>query len=212
MSTNREFTKTSFLRKIFPETNWKELISTDYSQVFQLLEKAGSLGAEAAEYLQKKRVRLGFFEQYKSGAGWTILRNITLAPNANLKNPYALSLIVHEALHLKQGFWMRLSMRGELLAWQHQERAYFELTEGKRIGDPDQAYRNTRNHWDELMQLSADSREDLETAQELMRAISPGYRSHCLPLYPLHKEVGYCLWHGKFKEAFGAVKNLITCK
>jgi len=212
MSTNREFINASFFRRIFPESKWNELLSTHYSRVFQLLEKAGSLGAEAAKYLQEKRVRLGFFEQYKSGAGWTLRGNITLAKNVDLEKPYALSLIVHEALHLDQGFWMRLSMRGELLAWKHQERAYFELTEGKRIGDSGEAYGGKRKYWDELMRLSPDSREHLEKAQELMRAISPGYRSYCLPLYPLHQEVGYFLKQGKFKEAFEAIKNLISCK
>lgn len=211
MSTNREFIDTAFFRALFPETNWKELLSTDYSQVFQRLEEAGPIGTEAAAYLQKKRIKLGFHEQYKSGAGWTFLRNITLAPKGDLNNPYTLCLIIHEAFHLSQSILMRLSMRGELLAWQHQERAYFELT-GKRIGDPGQAYRNTREHWDELMQLSADSREDLKRAQAVTRKIAPDYRSYCLPLYPLHWEVGYHLRHGQFKEAVEAVKNLISCK
>jgi hypothetical protein len=212
MSTNRDFIDTSFLRRIFPETKWKEFLSTEYSQVFQLLEKAGRRGEKASEYLQEKRVRLGFFKQYKSGAGWTLRGNITLAEDEDLEKPFALSLIVHEALHLKQGFWMRLSMHGELLAWKHQERAYFELTEGKRIYDPGEAYGGKRKYWDELKKLSPNSREDLEEARKLMQDISPGYRSYCLPLYPLHQEVWYCVWRGKFKEAFTAVKNLICCK
>ena len=102
-------------------------------------------------------------------------------------------------------------MHGELLAWQHQERAYFEIAK-KRIGDPDQTFSGKRKYWDELMLLSPDSREDLKRAQELTRAISPGYRSYCLPLYPLHQEIWYYLKQGKFKEAFDAVKNLISCK
>ena len=212
MSTNREFIDTSFWRRLFPETRWTELLSTEYSQVFQLLREAGPLGGEAAKHLQTRRVRLGFHEQYKSGAGWTLLRNITLAPNEKLSDPYTLCLIIHEAFHLTQSILKRLSMQGELLAWQHQERAYFELTRGKRIGDSGQAYGGTRKHWDELMQLSTDSREDLARAREVMRKISPSYRSYCLPLYPLLKEVGYCLWRGKLKEAFEAVKNLISCK
>ena len=211
MSTNREFMNASFFRAIFPETKWNELLSGDYGQIFQRLREAGPLGVEAVDFIQAKKVRLGFFEQYKSGAGWTLLRNITLAPDVDLEKPIALSLIIHEALHLKQSILTRLSMRGELLAWQHQERAYFELTK-KRIGDSGQAYGGTRKHWDELMQLSPDSREDLERAREVTRAISRGYRSHCLPLYPLHREVVYFLGKGKFKEAFDAVKNLINCK
>ena len=211
MSTNREFINASLFRALLPETKWTELLSADYSQVFQRLREAGPLGAEAASFIQEKKVKLGFYEQYKSGAGWTLLRNITLAPGVKLDNPYALCLIIHEAYHLKQSILERLSMRGELLAWQHQERAYFELTE-KRIYDSGQAYGGTRKHWEELMQLSADSREDLKRAQDVTRKISPDYRSYCLPLYPLPKEIGYFLKQGKFKEAFDAVKNLISCK
>ena len=211
MSTNREFMDTSFMRALFPETKWDELLSADYSQLFQRLREAGPLGSKAASYIQSKKVRLGFFKQYKSGAGWTFLRNITLAPDMDLEKPYALSLIIHEAFHLEQGILMRLSMRGELLAWQHQERAYFELAK-KRIGDSGEAYGGTRRHWDELMQLSADSREDLKRAQEVTRNIAPTYRSYCLPLYPLHQEIWYYLRQGKFKEATEAVKNLVSCK
>jgi hypothetical protein len=211
MSTNREFIDTSFWGALFPETRWKELLSDQYSQVFQRLRAAGPLGSEAAAYLQKKRTRLGFHQQYKSGAAWTFLRNITLAPKGDLEGAYILSLIIHEAYHLRQSILMRLSMQGELLAWQHQERAYFELTR-KRIGGADQAYRNTRRSWNELMRLSAQSRDDLARAQELTRKIAPTYRSYCLPLYPLPREIFYCLMRGNFKDAYHAVRNLIRCQ
>lgn len=211
MSTDREFVDTSIIRKIFPETKWDELLSSELNQVFQRLREAGSLGAKVVDFIQTKKVKLGSFEQYKSGAGWTLLRNITLAPDVDLETPYALSLIVHEALHLEQSILLRLSVHGELLAWQHQERAYFEITK-ERIGESGQAYGGKRKYWAELMQLSPDSRTDLERAQELMRAISPDYRSYCLPLYPLHQEIWYWLRQGKFKDASGAVKNLISCE
>jgi len=196
---------------LFPETKWKELLPEQYSQVFQRLREAGPLNSEAAVYLQRKKNRLGFFQQYKSGAAWTFLGNITLAPEGDLEHAYTLSLIVHEVVHLGQSLLTRLSMQGELPAWQHQERVYFELTR-KRIGDPDQAYRDTRRFWDELMGLSAHSRDDLVRAQELMKNISPGYRSHCLPLFPLTREIGYFLVRGKFRQAASAVWNLIACK
>lgn len=211
MSTNREFINSSFFRSVFPETKWKELLSGDYSQVFQKLREAGPLGVEAADFIQAHGIRLGFHKQYKSGAGWTLLRNITLAPGATLDNPYTLCLIIHEAYHLRQSILMRLSMRGELLAWQFQERSYFELT-GKQIGVSGQAYGGTRKHWDELMQLSPDSRADLKRAQVVTRNISPDYRSACLPLYPLHQEVGYLLGQGRFRAAYDVVRNLISCK
>jgi hypothetical protein len=211
MSTNREFIDTSFWGALFPEAKWKELLPDQYGQVFQRLRAAGPLNSEAAAYLQKKKIRLGFHEQYKSGAAWTFLRNITLAPKGDLEGAYILSLIVHEAFHLRQSILMRLSMQGELLAWQHQERVYFELT-GKRIGGADQAYRNTRRFWNELVSLSPYSRDDLARARELTRKIAPTYRSYCLPLYPLHREIGFSLMRGNFKDAFNAVRNLIACK
>lgn len=211
MSTTREFINTSFVRTLFPETKWKELLSVDYGQVFQLLKDAGPLATEAAAYLQKKRIRLGFHEQYKSGAGWTLLRNITLAPGEKLNDPYTLCLIIHESFHLRQSILMRLSVRGELLAWQYQKKAYLELRE-KEIGGPGEAYGGTQKYWDELALLSADSREDLEKAQKLMRSIAPNYRSNCLPLYPLLVEIGYFVIRGNFKNAYDSVKNLVNCK
>jgi len=198
-------------RALFPETRWKELLPDEYNQVIQRLRAAGPLGAEAAAYLKKKRIRLGFHNQYKNGAAWTFRRNIILAPKGDLEGPNTLCLIVHEAFHLRQSLLKRLSMQGELLAWQHQERAYFELT-GRWIGGANQAYPNTRHFWDELMQLSPYSREDLVRAQELTWNIDPSYRSYCLPLYPLHKESGYYLARGKFKDIYITVRKLITCK
>ena len=47
MSTNREFMNASFFRKIFPETKWNKLPSSDYTQVCQRLRQAGTLGSEA---------------------------------------------------------------------------------------------------------------------------------------------------------------------
>ena len=44
MSTNREFMNASFFRKIFPETKWNKLPSSDYNQVCQRLRQAGQFG------------------------------------------------------------------------------------------------------------------------------------------------------------------------
>ena len=73
MSTNRGFINASFIRKIFPETKWDELPSSELNQVFQRLREADSLGAKVVDFLQTKKVKLGSFEQNKSGAGWTLL-------------------------------------------------------------------------------------------------------------------------------------------
>jgi len=161
--------------------------------------------------MRARKIKLGFHQQYKSGAGWTVLRNITLAPGANLNDTYTLCLISHELFHLQQSIWMRLSVKGELLAWQYQKQAYHELT-GKDIGDAGEAYGGTKEFWDQLALLSADSRDDLLAAQALMKKVAPTYRSDCLPLFPLNQEVGDFLKQGKFREAYQVVWNLITCK
>ena len=203
--------KKAFLNGLFPETNWSELKPDDYKLVYQRLGNAGPLGAQAARYLQEKRTKIGFHKQYKSGAGWTLLKNITLTPGAKLSDPYTLCLISHEAFHLRQSVLMRLSVRGELIAWQYQKRAYRELT-GKDIGAPGQAYGGTKEIWQKLSRFSANNRQDLQRAQKTMKAISPDYRSDCLPLLPLTEEVGFCLRRWKIGEAAAAIWNLFTCK
>lgn len=196
---------------LFPEFNWEELDLAKYQQVFEKLMGIEPLTSEVVEYLKNKKVRIGFHRQYKSGAGWTLFRNITLMPGAKLDDPYTLCLIIHEVFHLKQSILMRLSMCGELLAWQYQKQTYHQLT-GKEIGDSNQAYPGTRKRWEELSILSADSRDDLEKARDVMQNIARGYRSDCLPLYPLPREIGFCLRQGKIKDAVGAVFKLLTCK
>jgi len=202
---------TSIIKSLFPETDWTEVKPEEYELVFQMLSAAGTLNASAAQFMKQARIKLGLHQQYKSGAGWTFLRNITLAPDGKLLDPYTLCLISHEIIHLQQPLLTRLSVRGEMLAWQYQIQAYRELT-GKDIGDHGQAYSGTKAYWDQIAQLSADSREDLLKAQALMKKVAPDYRSDCLPLFPLLKEVGFYLGKGRVKDAFDVVWNLITCK
>ncbi len=199
---------------LFPEFNWEELDFERYQRVFEKLMSADQLSTEIANYIQNKKIRIGFHKQYKSGGGWTLLKNITLTPGDDPFDPYVLSLIIHETFHLKQSVWMRLSMQGELRAWQYQKQTYPEIakTPGNEIGANKEAYGGTKEHWVKLANLSPDSREDLETARDVMRNIAKGYRSDCLPLYPLPQEIRFCLRQGKIKEAINAVINLITCK
>lgn len=201
----------SFFKSIFPESDWTEITTIDCDQVCQKLASAGTLNAAAAAYMKAARIRLGFHQQYKSGAGWTVLRNITLAPGAKLDDPYTLCLISHEIFHLQQSIWTRLSVQGELRAWQYQKQAYHELT-GKEIGDHGEAYGGTKTYWDQLALLSIDSREDLLVAQGLMKDLCHDYRSDCLPLFPLNKEIREFLKQGKIVEAIRTVWNLITCR
>ncbi|HLO34113.1 MAG TPA: hypothetical protein VK249_33520 [Anaerolineales bacterium] len=204
-------TASSIFKSVFPESDWSEVTAADYDEIFQKLTSAGARNATAAAFMRAAKIKLGFHQQYKSGAGWTVLRNITLAPGAKLSETYTLCLISHELFHLQQSIWMRLSVQGELLAWQYQQQTYHELT-GKDIGDHGEAYGGTKDYWDQLALLSADSREDLLAAQGLMKKVAPDYRSDCLPLFPLNKEVADFLKQGKFAEAFQVVWNLITCR
>jgi hypothetical protein len=203
-----------FLVGIFPEWVWEELKSDLYEEVVQKLSGIDQLRSDVADYMKSRRIRIGFHKQYKSGGGWTVLRNITLSPGDDPLNPYVLSLIIHETYHLKQSIWTRLSMQGELRAWQYQKLTYPAIakTKGNEIGSTGEAYDGTKEFWDEISQLSAESREDLAKAQEVMTKISPGYRSGCLPLYPLGEEFRYYWGRKEYVSAFGVFWTLITCR
>ena len=195
----------------FPEFNWEELDSPKYQEVFDILKSVDSLKDDVLDYLQSNKVRIGFHKQYNAGGGWTFLKNITLTPGDDPKDPYVLSLIIHETFHLQQSIWMRLSMQGELKAWKYQKETYPQIarTKGNEIGSPHEAYGGTKEHWDKLAVLSPNSREHLKTAQSVMKDVAAGYRSDRLPLYPLPQEIVYFLKQGKVMDAIHAVTNLI---
>jgi len=200
---------------LIPETVWETLKLPEFEEVTDLLSKLDPLGPEIVGYLKKRKYRIGFITQPNSGAGWTVLGNITLPPGERkrLLDVGTLSLIVHEAFHLQgQSILMRLSMKGELLAWQYQARTYPMLSQGKAIGTPGEAYSAagpTNQHWDALLTKSADSRKDLEDARDLMIAIAPTYRAYALPIYPLHQEIGYYLRRGNFKGIIEMFQSLM---
>jgi hypothetical protein len=191
--------------------DWQELGSDSYDRLFNALNSSGQDGSATLSYLKDRRVKVGFHPQDSSGGGWTLLRNITLTPGTDPSNRYNISLIVHEVFHLQQSLLTRLSVYGELLAWQYQEQAYLQAF-SRGIGDPGEAYPGTQKSWDELSALSPASRQDLAKAQQVMKEISPDYRSDCLPLYPLIREIGFLVSRRKFREIFETLKNLITCR
>lgn len=199
---------------LFPESSWEKLDEQRFRQILDRLAGIDPLNSEVVEYLKTQKIRIGFHEQFHSGGGWTFLRNITLQPlkpDGDHLDPGRLSLIIHETFHLKQSLWMRLSMQGELRAWQYQKQHYPPIakTSGKQIGEEDEAYPKTQEYWDKLADLSPDSREDLETARDVMKQVASGYRSDRLPLYPLPQEIGYCLRQGRIRDAIQAVLNLV---
>ena len=203
---------------LMPETNWQDLDLPIYEQLAERLQNTSQLGADLIEHARKRKHQIGFFSQSSSGAGWTVLGNITLRPEDREKlfEPYILSLIVHEMFHLqKQSLLMRLSMQGELDAWQYQCRTYPFLTgTGAAIGSPGEAYstkeKTTDKIWEQLSTLSSDSRADLEKARDLMVAIAPGYRAHRLPIYPLHRELWFHLRQGNLREAGNVLRRLFV--
>lgn len=178
------------LKQIIPELGWEKLTPATLEQLLNQLDAFIPYGPPAAAYLRAHATKLGYFAQTGNAAAWTLFNNLILRPETDLNHPRTMALLIHEVLHLQQAFTLRLSVQGELLAWQLEYKVYHAAT-GKYYGEADTPFAGKKAEWESLAQLSADSRQDLALAQRLMRQISPGYRSHLLPLYPLGRE----LWH-----------------
>jgi hypothetical protein len=179
-----------------PELTWTPLTPTESQTLLQNVTSFSSQGATAATFLQQQNTSFGYFPQ-NTGAGWTMLNSMILQPGVNLNSPFNNSLIIHEALHLEQGYLTRFSVYGELLAWQLQYQAYYDAT-GKHFGekgadfyDPADPIKsaNWEKNWLALSQLDPNSLQDLAIAQQLMVDIDPQYRSKLLPLEPYTKTV-----------------------
>lgn len=155
---------------------------TDASSLDKLLarlDETGPEGRAARDFLRARRVRVGLHPQ-PTGARWTVLGGIQLSPSQLADEAYALSLIVHEVRHLRQGILGALSVRGELEAWQEQF-AYLKSLTGKYSASPRQ-----QAVIEKMMTLSLNSRADLQRARALMREYAgPKYRINWLPLYSL---------------------------
>jgi len=180
------------LSQLFPEIVWTPFSPGEREHLLRNLAGFGASGPPAAHYIRANTVRLGYFPQTRSGAGWTLFGNITLPPGSDLNNKRILAVIIHEVLHLQQPFLTRLSVYAELLAWQFEYRVYYEVT-GRRYGGQDAPFPGTAASWEEISRLSPASRNDLARAQRLMKQVSPRYRSDKLPLYPLPREITYQL-------------------
>jgi hypothetical protein len=183
-------------QELFPELGWTKFDNAERQRLLQNLETFSAHGPQAADYIRAHGTQFGYFPQTKSSAGWTLSNNLTLRPGADLDAPATLAVIIHEVLHLQQSLTMRLSIQGELIAWQYQYQVYFDAT-GKHFGETGQPFDGSKTQWEQLSQLSTDSRQDLATAQRLMKEISPVYRAHLLPLYPVGREVRHLLRNAK---------------
>jgi hypothetical protein len=164
--------------------------------VLDHLNAAGQEGAAAVAFIKNRKVRIGFRKQKSTGAMWSLNGNIYLnANNFSLSMPpthaFMLSLVAHEALHLKQGIVTALSVYGELEAWQLGFRIFQTL--GGKIAS---------SALNELMGLQVSyDRDMLKKVRFLMQEYAgKGYRIDLLPLFPAWKELGY-LFTGKTPDA-----------
>ena len=155
--------------------------------VLDHLNTAGQEGAAAVSFIKNRKIKIGFRKQKSTGAMWSLNGNIYLnANNYSLSTPpthaFMLSLVAHEALHLKQGIVTALSVYGELEAWQLGFRIYQTLG-GKIVSSA----------LNELMGLQVRyDRDMLKKVRFLMQEYAgKGYRIDLLPLFPAWKELGY---------------------
>ena len=156
---------------------------TALEKLLARLDETGEEGIATREFIASRRVKVGLRKQ-PTGARWTPFGHIELNPSQMRNEQYALSLVVHEVRHLKQGILRALSVQGELEAWQAQF-AYLRAQRGKYADSPD-----SEALIDDLMQLSPHDRADLQRARILMRKIAgEEYHINWLPLFPLGREM-----------------------
>lgn len=155
------------------------------------LPSTGTLGAEAARYLREHRVGIRFRRQ-SAGARWTVDRRIELHPRYAAESPvspYAMSLVVHEVRHLRQGPITALSVYGELDAWH----AQFNFL--RDLSAPIPGSGCQRQLIERLLGMRLEwDREVLSVARFIMRQdAGRAYRVDLLPLFPIHRELAYAI-------------------
>jgi hypothetical protein len=154
----------------------------------EAVSTCGEEGREAVEYIRANKIRIGMRRARESvGAFWTLAKSAHLntrhyTQESSLTDPYAWTLLIHEARHLQQGILTAFSIYGELDAWQYQYRTLKKLT-GKQLSELHE----------ELLSLPLNmERENLQHARKLMTRIAgKSYGANFLPLYPIHKEIKY---------------------
>ena len=155
--------------------------------VLDHLGTASQEGTAAVSFIKNRNIKIGFRKQKSTGAMWFVNGYIYLNTNTySLSTPptnaFMLSLVAHEALHLKQGIVIALSVYGELEAWQLGFRIYQSL--GGRL---------LSSALNELMGLQVRyDRDMLKKVRFVMQEhAGKGYRIDLLPLFPAWKELGY---------------------
>jgi hypothetical protein len=165
------------------KSEWRE-------RFLETVSSCSSEGMEAAEYIRAHRIHIGMMRARKSvGAFWTLTRAAYLnsayySRESSLADPGAWTLLIHEVRHLQQGSLTAFSIYGELDAWQYQFQVLKKLT-GKQLAPP----------YEEILSLPLNmERVNLQRARRLMTQIAgKSYGANFLPLYPIHKEIGYWL-------------------
>lgn len=154
------------------------------------INELGEEGRATVDFIRVRGTKIGFkLVPPNVGAFWTVFGNIRLnseyySYSTSLDDIRLKTLIVHEAHHLKQGFFKALSVYGELEAWQLEFSIYHRV-KGKY----------PRPSIAELMSLPLKyDRDVLKKAAKLMQDYAgKGYRIDLLPLYPLKREIKYWL-------------------
>jgi hypothetical protein len=163
--------------------------ATWVNTALQKLENTGAEALAAVNYIRTRKVKIGFRKQGPATAAmWWIDGNLYLNPDtySDTHDPgdaFMLSSIAHEAVHLQQGWLTALSRYGEFQAWQMGFRVLKALSPGMVTGVMEDILALPFG-WD---------RGILDQAAALMVQFDPGYQIYRLPVYPLHREIWYCL-------------------
>ena len=160
---------------------WKE-------KLLEALTGLGEPGHAAADFLRVHKTFIGFWKVRKNvGAFWTVLQTIHFnsvyySINTDVNDIGMLTLLLHEVKHLQQGFFLALSVYGEVEAWQLQFRLYHELT-GTSVHPAIAELLNLPLKYDRTI---------MKQAVTLMQAYAgKGYRADLLPYYPFGRELQY---------------------
>ena len=150
--------------------------------VLEHLMRGGPVCRRAARYVTERGIEIGFSRQKTTTARWTLNRRIELSlvyfrsqMKTNPASPQLLGAVVHEAVHLEQGFALALSVAGEVGGWKAEYDARIEL------GAP---IKNV--HW-KAVALTPDvcSTQDLRQARsEMLQMTGHRYLVWLLPLRP----------------------------
>ena len=114
--------------------------------------------------------------------GWIILNSRYFVDPISLSDAWLLSVVAHELCHLRQGWTLALSVKGELEAWQVGFTALYSVKGGR----PNTAIQAL------LGMAISDDRQQLARARQLMAEYAGrGYGIQFYPLLPLPQEIKY---------------------